>query len=107
MAKTSKEPKASKVARKPTPKREQEKKPEAIKGRCKNLLTLVRNMLNTMRVQVKSGSCADFARLLQLQRELTKERESESIRQIEVKWIEPEANTEKQPEQEPACCDGK
>ena len=63
-------------------------------GLEKSPLQLVEDALQTMKIAVKDGSCADFTRLLQLQRELKKENETESIRKIEVLWIEPEPEAE-------------
>ena len=63
-------------------------------GAPSSALRLVEDTLEAMRLQVKSGSCADLTRLLQLQRELKKEEEVDQIRRIEVTWIDPESETE-------------
>ena len=55
---------------------------------------MVEEILKNMQIVVKEGSCADFTRLLQLQRELKKEEETESIRKIEVSWVEPKPEAE-------------
>lgn len=55
----------------------------------RDVLRMVEDAIETLELDVKSGSCADFTRLLQLQRELSKEGETENIRKIEVTWIDP------------------
>ena len=63
-------------------------------GAPNSALRLVEDTLSAMRLEVKSGSCADLTRLLQLQRELKKEEEVDHIRRIEVTWVDPESETE-------------
>ena len=58
-------------------------------GDGKSILRVVEEALRNLQLEVKSGSCADFARLLQLLRELRKEEEIENVREIEVTWIDP------------------
>ncbi len=55
----------------------------------RDILRQVEDAIYTLELEVKSGSCADFTRLLQLRKELSKEGESENIRKIEVTWIDP------------------
>ena len=55
----------------------------------RDILRQVEEALRTLELEVKSGSCADFTRLLQLRKELSKEGEAEDIRRIEVTWIDP------------------
>jgi hypothetical protein len=55
----------------------------------RDVLRIVEDAIETLELDVKSGSCTDFTRLLQLQRELSKEGESNDIRKIEVTWIDP------------------
>ena len=63
-------------------------------GERRSVLRLVEDTLQTLQLEVKSGSCADFARLLQIQRELRQEAGAEDIREVEVTWIEPASETE-------------
>ena len=55
----------------------------------RDVLRMIEDAIETLELDVKSGSCTDFTRLLQLQRELSKEGEAENIRKIEVTWIDP------------------
>ena len=43
-----------------------------------------------MEIEVKSGSCTDLARLIQMRKELTTELEKDSIKEIKVTWVEPD-----------------
>jgi hypothetical protein len=63
-------------------------------GKRRSVLRLVEEALQTLQLDVKSGSCADFTRLLQLQRELKKEEDIENVRKIEVTWVDPVPETE-------------
>jgi hypothetical protein len=58
------------------------------KNTRRDVLRLVEDAIETLELEVKAGSCTDFTRLLQLQRELSKQGETENIRKIEVTWID-------------------
>jgi hypothetical protein len=60
----------------------------------RSVLRLVESVLQRLQLEVKSGSCADFTRLLQLQRELRREEDAENVRKIEVTWVDPVPETE-------------
>ena len=60
------------------------------KEELRSALRLVEETLGVVKVEVKTGSCADLARLVQLRRELKQEVEADNIREIKVTWVEPE-----------------
>jgi hypothetical protein len=66
------------------------KKGSGHKVELRNALQSVEKALGTIEIEVKSGSCTDLARLIQMRRELTAELEKESIKEIKVTWVEPD-----------------
>ena len=66
------------------------KKRAGSKTELRNALQSVEKALGTMELEVKSGSCADFARLIQMRKELTAELHKEGIKEIKVTWVEPD-----------------
>ena len=66
------------------------KKGSGHKEELRNALQSVEKALGTMAIEVKSGSCTDLVRLIQMRRELTAELEKESIKEIKVTWVEPD-----------------
>ena len=62
----------------------------ANKEELRNALDSIEKALATIEIEVKSGSCADFARLIQMRRDLLAELEQESTKEIKVTWVEPD-----------------
>ncbi len=57
------------------------------KDELRNALQSVEKALGTIELEVKSGSCTDLARLIQMRKELTAELEKDSIKEIRVTWV--------------------
>lgn len=66
------------------------KKRSGTKEELRNALKSVEKALGTIELEVKSGSCTDLARLIQMRKELTAELEKDSIKEIRVTWVEPD-----------------
>jgi hypothetical protein len=66
------------------------KKRSGTKEELRNALMSVEKALGTIELEVKSGSCTDLARLIQMRKELTAELEKDSIKEIRVTWVEPD-----------------
>jgi hypothetical protein len=66
------------------------KKGSGTKEELRNALQSVEKALGAIELEVKSGSCTDLARLIQMRKELTAELEKDSIKEIRVTWVEPD-----------------
>jgi hypothetical protein len=66
------------------------KKGSGNREELRNALQAVERALGTMEIEVKSGSCTDLARLIQMRKELTTELEKDSVKEIKVTWVEPD-----------------
>ena len=66
------------------------KKGSGNREELRSALHSVEKALATIEIEVKSGSCTDLARLIQMRKELTAELEKDSIKEIKVTWVEPD-----------------
>ena len=66
------------------------KKGSGNREQLRSALQSVERALAKIEIEVKSGSCTDLARLIQMRKELTAELEKDSIKEIKVTWVEPD-----------------